>query len=119
MKLIFYRIVQQGWNFSEPVCSLFFSELIHQESIYEKSVWSFFSVNLFIKKAFMKSRDHFGTPMPLCMSVTQLKVSSTHLASTVGYPKMWVQTQIFIIWLNLNLNTFNLKCKNLFLMNLK
>ena len=71
MKLIFYRIVQQRWNFSKPV-------------------WSFFSVNLFIKKAFMKSRDHFGTPMPLCMSVTQLKVSSTHLASTVGIPKIGI-----------------------------
>ena len=38
----------------------------------------------------MKSRDHFGTPMPLCMSVTQLKVSSTHLASTVGIPKIGI-----------------------------
>ncbi len=34
----------------------------------------FVLVNLFIKKAFMKSRDHFGTPMPLYLSAMELKV---------------------------------------------
>ena len=32
------------------------------------------SVNLFIKKAFMKSRNHFGTPMPLHLNIIDLKV---------------------------------------------
>ena len=38
----------------------------------------FLSVNLFIKKAFMKSRNHFGTPMPLHLNIIDLKVKILH-----------------------------------------
>ena len=36
-------------------------------------------MNLFIKRAFWKSRDHFGTQMPMYMSIIEIKVRPKNL----------------------------------------